>query len=86
MWVGLLSKLALDYMQIEHGSIRVEGLPWTHDLAVVYADLRTSREAAGLMRAPLASMDMMIVAHAKALFVRVGSVPDCDIADIDRSR
>ena len=42
----------------------VEVLPWTQDVANVYADLRTSCEAAGVTLAP---MDMMIAAHAKAV-------------------
>ena len=42
--------------------IRVEVLPWTHDVAVVYADLRASCEAGGVTLAP---MDMMIAAHAR---------------------
>ena len=43
--------------------IRVDVLPWTPGVASVYADLRTSCEAAGVTLAP---MDMMIAAHAKA--------------------
>jgi len=43
--------------------IRVDVLPWTRDVASVYADLRASCEAAGVTLAP---MDMMIAAHAKA--------------------
>lgn len=43
--------------------IRVEVLPWTREVAGVYADLRASCEAAGVT---LAAMDMMIAAHAKA--------------------
>ena len=44
--------------------VRVEVLPWTPDAAKVYGDLRASCEAAGV---PLAPMDMMIAAHAKAV-------------------
>ncbi len=43
--------------------IRVSVLPWTSDVARVYADLRAACEAAGTTLAP---MDMMIAAHAKA--------------------
>jgi tRNA(fMet)-specific endonuclease VapC len=43
--------------------IRVEVLPWTPDVAVVYGELRAACEAAGATLAPL---DMMIAAHAKA--------------------
>jgi tRNA(fMet)-specific endonuclease VapC len=42
---------------------RVEVLPWTRDVAQVYANLRARCEAAGVGLAP---MDMMIAAHAKA--------------------
>lgn len=44
--------------------VRVEVLPWTPDVAQVYGDLRAACEAAGV---PLAPMDMMIAAHAKAV-------------------
>lgn len=43
--------------------IRVEVLPWTQQVASVYADLRAACEAVGVTLAP---MDMMIAAHAKA--------------------
>jgi tRNA(fMet)-specific endonuclease VapC len=43
--------------------IRVEVLPWTQEVACVYADLRAACEGAGVTLAP---MDMMIAAHAKA--------------------
>jgi tRNA(fMet)-specific endonuclease VapC len=43
--------------------LRVEVLPWDRDVARVYADLRASCEARGV---PLASLDMMIAAHAVA--------------------
>ncbi len=43
--------------------IRVEVLPWTQNVAIVYAALRASCETAGVTLAP---MDMMIAAHAKA--------------------
>lgn len=43
--------------------LRVQVLPWTSDVAAVYADLRAGCEAAGVSLAP---MDMMIAAHAKA--------------------
>lgn len=42
---------------------RVETLPWSSDVASVYADLRTKTESAG---SPLATLDMMIASHAKA--------------------
>lgn len=44
--------------------LRVSVLPWTEDVATVYADLRASTEAAGIGLAPL---DLMIAAHARAL-------------------
>lgn len=44
--------------------VRVETLPWTTDVAEVYGDLRAACEAAGN---PLAPMDMLIAAHAKAV-------------------
>ena len=44
--------------------VRVAVLPWTEDVASVYAELRTSCEAEGKTLAP---MDMMIAAHAKAV-------------------
>jgi tRNA(fMet)-specific endonuclease VapC len=43
--------------------IRVEILAWSPDVARVYGDLRAACEAAGVT---LATMDMMIAAHAKA--------------------
>jgi tRNA(fMet)-specific endonuclease VapC len=43
--------------------IRVNVLPWTQDVAQVFADLRAACEAAGASLGPL---DMMIAAHAKA--------------------
>jgi tRNA(fMet)-specific endonuclease VapC len=43
--------------------IRVAVLPWSAEVAMVYGNLRASCEAAGT---PLAPMDMMIAAHAKA--------------------
>ncbi len=42
---------------------RVETLPWSSDVAMIYADLRARTERAG---SPLAALDMMIAAHAKA--------------------
>lgn len=42
---------------------RVETLPWSSQVAAVYAELRTKAEGAG---SPLAPLDMMIAAHAKA--------------------
>lgn len=43
--------------------VRVDVLPWTAEVASVYADLRASCEVAGVTLAPI---DMMIAAHAKA--------------------
>jgi tRNA(fMet)-specific endonuclease VapC len=43
--------------------IRLEVLPWSHDVAGVYGSFRASCEAAGVTLGPL---DMMIAAHAKA--------------------
>lgn len=45
---------------------RVEPMPWTPEVAVVYADLRAECEARGR---PLAALDMMIAAHARQLAV-----------------
>ena len=42
---------------------RVETLPWSSDVAAVYADLRATTESAG---SPLSALDMMIASHAKA--------------------
>lgn len=44
--------------------VRVDVLPWTAEVASVYADLRVTCEAAGVTLAP---MDMMIAAHARAV-------------------
>ena len=44
--------------------IRVDILPWNHDAATVYGDLRARCEAAGITLSPL---DMMIAAHANAV-------------------
>ena len=43
--------------------IRVDILPWNHDVATVYGDLRARCEAAGITLSPL---DTMIAAHANA--------------------
>ena len=43
--------------------IRVDILPWNHDVATVYGDFRARCEAAGITLSPL---DMMIAAHASA--------------------
>jgi tRNA(fMet)-specific endonuclease VapC len=48
--------------RVEGFLIRVDVLPWTQDVARVYAELRASCEAGGVTLAP---MDMMIAAHAK---------------------
>lgn len=55
---------------------RVEVLPWTSDAATVYAELRTSCERAGT---PLASMDMMIAAHAKSLQLETAPRDDVSV-------
>jgi tRNA(fMet)-specific endonuclease VapC len=51
-------------LRVEEFLARVQVMPWTEDVAIVYADLRTECERAGT---PLAPMDMMIAAHAMAL-------------------
>ncbi|WP_047309597.1 type II toxin-antitoxin system VapC family toxin [Rhodopseudomonas palustris] len=43
--------------------LRVDVLPWDHDVTKTYADLRATCEANGVTLAPL---DMMIAAHAAA--------------------
>lgn len=43
--------------------LRVDVLPWDHDVTQVYGDLRVACEAKGVTLAPL---DMMIAAHAVA--------------------
>ncbi len=43
--------------------IRVDILPWNHDVAAAYGDLRARCEAAGITLSPF---DMMIAAHANA--------------------
>jgi tRNA(fMet)-specific endonuclease VapC len=43
--------------------LRVDVLPWDHDVTQVYGDLRAACEAKGVTLAPL---DMMIAAHAVA--------------------
>ena len=55
---------------------RVSVLPWTPDVAQVYGDLRAQCEAGGL---PLAPMDMLIAAHAKAL--QLAALKAADAAD-----
>ncbi|MCW7537069.1 type II toxin-antitoxin system VapC family toxin [Aquabacterium sp. A7-Y] len=52
---------------------RVRVVPWTEEVAEVYGRLRASCEAAGV---PLAPMDMMIAAHAKALSLAAAQVAD----------
>jgi tRNA(fMet)-specific endonuclease VapC len=44
--------------------LRVDVLPWDHDVTQTYGDLRTACEAKGMTPAPL---DMMIAAHAAAI-------------------
>lgn len=43
--------------------LRVDVLPWDHDVTRIYGDLRAACEAKGVTLAPL---DMMIAAHAVA--------------------
>lgn len=43
--------------------LRVDTLPWDHDVTQAYGDLRAACEARGITLAPL---DMMIAAHAVA--------------------
>lgn len=50
-------------VRIHEFLIRVDILPWNHDVATVYGDLRARCEAAGITLSPL---DMMIAAHANA--------------------
>ena len=51
-------------VRIHEFLIRVDILPWNHDVATVYGDLRARCEAAGITLSPL---DMMIAAHANAV-------------------
>jgi tRNA(fMet)-specific endonuclease VapC len=44
--------------------LRVDVLPWDHDVAKTYGDLRAACEAKGVTLSPL---DMMIAAHAAAI-------------------
>ncbi|MFM9884597.1 MAG: type II toxin-antitoxin system VapC family toxin [Burkholderiales bacterium] len=44
--------------------LRVEVLPWDRQAAAVYGDLRSRCEKAGV---PLAPLDLMIAAHARAV-------------------
>jgi tRNA(fMet)-specific endonuclease VapC len=44
--------------------LRVDVLPWDHDVTQAYGDLRAACEAKGVVLAPL---DMMIAAHAVAI-------------------
>jgi tRNA(fMet)-specific endonuclease VapC len=44
--------------------LRVDVLPWDHDVTKTYGDLRAACEAKGVTLAPL---DMMIAAHAAAI-------------------
>lgn len=50
--------------RVQEFLIRVDVLPWTHEVARVYGDMRALCEAAGVTLAP---MDMMIAAHARAV-------------------
>lgn len=61
---------------------RVTILPWTAEIGAVYAELRARCEAGGV---PLAPMDMMIAAHAKALDLAAAKVED-DAILITRDR
>ncbi len=55
---------------------RVTVLPWTAEIGEVYGELRARCEAGGV---PLAPMDMMIAAHAKALEMAAAQVQDTAI-------
>lgn len=55
---------------------RVNVLPWTTEIAEVYGELRASCEGGGV---PLAPLDMMIAAHAKALAIAGGQAQDQSI-------
>lgn len=55
---------------------RVTVLPWTPEIGEVYGELRARCEAGGV---PLAPMDMMIAAHAKALEMAAAQVQDTAI-------
>lgn len=44
--------------------LRIDVLPWDHDITRIYGDLRAACEAKGVTLAPL---DMMIAAHAVAV-------------------
>jgi tRNA(fMet)-specific endonuclease VapC len=50
--------------RVEQFLLRVDVLPWDHDVTRTYGDLRAACEAKG---APLGSLDMMIAAHAHAV-------------------
>lgn len=52
---------------------RVDVLPWTSPAAEAYGALRAACEAAGV---PLAPMDMLIAAHAKALALAAAAGSD----------
>jgi tRNA(fMet)-specific endonuclease VapC len=51
-------------VRVDEFLIRVDILPWTPAVALVYGGLRASCEAAGVTLGPL---DMMIAAHAKTV-------------------
>lgn len=61
---------------------RVEVLPWTSEVAAVYADLRAACESGGT---PLAPLDMMIAAHAKAHGLLAAQSAD-DVVLVTRDR
>ncbi|MBK4734911.1 type II toxin-antitoxin system VapC family toxin [Noviherbaspirillum pedocola] len=61
---------------------RVNVLPWTSEVAMVYADLRASCESAGM---PLAPLDMMIAAHVKSHALRAAQSGD-DVVLVTRDR
>lgn len=49
--------------RVQEFLLRVDVLPWDHEVTKTYADLRAACEAKGV---PLSSLDMMIAAHAAA--------------------
>jgi len=66
--------------------LRVDVLPWDHDVTQTYGDLRAAYEAKGVTLAPL---DMMIAAHAVAadatLVTRDRAFAQIQVADVPNS-
>lgn len=60
--------------RVQQFLIRVDVLPWDHDVTRAYADLRATCEAKGVS---LGSLDMMIAGHAVAA--------DCTLVSRDRA-